>query len=341
MPTVKLLLDDGGGGYSCGQEIKGRVRIITEERLPKAEATISLRWKGVGEAPNGNVTVVDDSETKSLTAGDWEPGASVYPFSLRTPVLGRTYRGKIMDIGWYVCAEVRVAGKTISSDGAAIQLAPPVGRQHEVSPRSEPVILGEPYKGMTGCLLASVAFLVGGIAIIWVFADSDAGFLGIVPGGFGLFGTVIVLRGFLVKSKLSNIEVQVGAKEVRAGSELPVSLKFQTRKPVEVQRVSVSLKAWEQVSATDSRRRGTVRVKKHSLFEQEWELFGVRARVQPGFPLTFAENVKVPAHVPASLELRGMRIVWQLEFRIVMPRSPDWWDTQPIIVLSAVHADAR
>jgi hypothetical protein len=59
--------------------------------------------------------------------------------------------------------------------------------------------------------------------------------------------------------------------------------------------------------------------------------------VQPGFPLTLAEEVKVPPDVPGSLELGIMRIIWQLEFRITMARNPDWWDKQQITVLSAAH----
>jgi len=328
-PTVKLILDDAGCSYSSGQEITGRVQIGTAECVPKAELTISLVWKGVGEGPNGSVSVVQDWETKILTTGDCEPVASVHPFKFQAPVRGRTYRGKIIDIGWYLRAEARVAGKTINYDETVIQLTPPGHREDQTRPHPEPVILRESYRGMTGCLLISLAFLIGGIAIVWWF---DAGILGVIPGGFGMFGTLLGIRGLLVKRKLSDVVVWIASKEVRAGNELPVSLKFQTRKPVEIQRISVLLRCWEQVGSTELRSRGTGRFKKHTLFEQEWVLPAPQGQVQPGFPLTFAEKVKVPPDVPGSLELGIMRIMWQLEFRIAMARNPDWWDEQRITV---------
>ncbi len=102
---LKIVLDQPGGNYACGEKITGAVRITAKKDCDCRKLTVGLRWSAGGQGDWDSAV----KEERTLFAGKWQASEQAsYPFELTVPPGPLTYHGSLFSVDWFVSANADI-----------------------------------------------------------------------------------------------------------------------------------------------------------------------------------------------------------------------------------------
>jgi hypothetical protein len=201
-------------------------------------------------------------------------------------------------------------------------------------------VFEESPKGSKGCLLVSILlFLAGAIGVWTTFRDQGKDISGIASmvAIVGISLILVNVYQFLVAKKIQMAQTWIESKTVSPGNRVPCGLVFQVNRPVEVQCASATVIGKEVVVRKSGYTRSGQNIS-HTLCEKKHELKLPVKNVPARVPIRVQGEVSVPEDAPFSFDLvkefgGGIKLSWNVEFRIEMKNWPDWFYRQEITVL--------
>lgn len=229
---------------TAGETIRGVVRVLSD--LPTAEGVaVSLRLDGEHLAPW-------DAATAELARGPLRAGAAL-PFALTHPLSAPfTFDGKHVHGRWCVRATVsipRALDPSVTAPLAVVAAAIPpdpalIARVAEEPPGPPSTIA--PW--WLGALLNSLIALVA-VAL-----------LPLLPVAMFLYG-----RRRLLRTRVEALEIEVPRRRFVLGERVTATVRLRLKRPVDLARLTLTLRGTEQWTAGSGKNRRTVR---HHFAEQ-------------------------------------------------------------------------
>ncbi len=338
-PAVQIVLDEPGASFPCGGIICGRVNVAAQEACAGKRLIVALGYRASGSAPTQSIRSQKDTETREIFAGAWAPGAYSYPFSLPVPE-ACNYAGTIMTITWYLRAGIGTRAATSfdvdSEDERAINLTPA-----EVSPndrerkKTSELIRRDPVRTSPGCLLTSIALVLGGLFFAWLGLGHDASLPGTIAVVVGLAFLGVMIRQALINRKIAMTELRIGSTVVWPGVEVPCSITLQPKAGMDVESATLKLEGSEHVKKFTGIYRSTGPVNTHVVHVEERSLELTARTLPAGVPVELRGRFAVPATAVCTMSFDNeLKLLWRAEVRIKIKGSPDWFDVQPVTVLS-------
>jgi hypothetical protein len=314
------------------------VNVAAREACGGRRLIVALGYRAIGSAPTQSIRSHKDTETRELFAGAWAPGEYSYPFDLPVPE-ACNYAGTIMSVAWCLRAGIGTRAATSldvdSEDERAITLTPA-----EISPsdrernKASGLIRTGPVGTSPGCLLTSIALVLGGLAFAWLGLEHDASLPGATAAVAGLASLGVMIRQALINRKIAMTELRIGSTVVWPGVEVPCSLTLQPKAAMEVESATLKLEAWEDVKKFTGLYRTTGPTNKHTVHLEEKPLELAARTLAAGVPVELSGRFAVPANAVCTMTFDNeLKLLWRAELRIKIKGSPDWFDIQPITVL--------
>lgn len=336
---LEIFLDKPETTYNCGERLKGKVRVTVHEERHCEGLEVILGTQGCAEPKQGGrkftLLYRDDKVKKPLYQGQWAPGLNTYPFELEVPFGPSTYTGQLIELSWYLKAEARATkGGSVESE---VKLNVVPGKE-STDEKALEVIHKEVPKGSMGCLLISLALCATGVfatAKLFHSGKDDSLFLGVLLALVGLALILINAYQMLVSKRIGMAETRIASGLVSPTDIIPCSLTFQANMPIEINGVFVMLRCREEAGNVGMR--ASKKTYQQVIFEKSHELQVPIKKLPAKVPIQARGELMVPAHAASSFTLadslgRGMKVSWNVEFRIKMKRWPDWVHREEITV---------
>lgn len=337
---VSIEFHDKSRRFRPGEPIHGRVVVQCDSACKCDALTLAFGWKTHGR---GNEAAGHDSHDV-LFAGEWEPGTHAYPFRLEAPDGPLTYRGKALNVDWYVEARADVPWAIDPKASMDVLIVPwtdaDVASQGDGQPTARPkdhYWHGPEVKtavreqrdrkasvrsaGIGGLLLIVAAALCAPIApfeLTFVFALGAA-----VLGGFWLYH-------WLTGRSLGGPPVVFLDKtQVEVGGSIRVRIAFTPPRDTVIERATARLQCTEIVvrgSGTDKR---TFREEIHAELE---ELAATGAHLPRLAPVQWSALFRIPEDAPFSFSARDNQLRWSVALTIDTKGAPAWKEDAPFVV---------
>lgn len=346
---VSIEFDDKSRGFRPGEPIQGRVVVRCETACKCDALTLGFGWKTHGR---GNEASGHDSHDV-LFAGEWEPGTHAYPFRLEAPDGPLTYRGRALNVDWYVEARADVPWAIDPKASMDVLLVPwtdadvaSQDAQQRAARPQENYWHGPEVKtaireqrdrkasvrsaGIGGVLLFVAAALCAPIApfeLTFVFALGGA-----ILGGFWLYHW---LTG---RSLGGTPVVSLDKAQVEAGDSVRVQIAFTPPRDTVIERATARLQCTEIVvrgSGTDKR---TFREEIHA---EAMELATPGAHLPRLAPVQWSAQFRIPDDAPFSFSARDNQLRWSVALTIDTEGAPAWKEDAPFVVRPRRVVSAR
>lgn len=325
---VEVRLERADRTWKAGETIRGEVYVRPEDDLNTREVTLTKQWRthGRGNPQKGPETRL------VLHQGPLSAGQEYHwPFELPTEPAPITYRGTLLNLDWYLTANLDVpwafdpsstvdvilvhggegaAYRTVSSGSGTIVLA-----------KSGSFLAVGVLGGLTGLTAAGsgLAWLVGGALVAIA-----------VPAAFAfLFFTffLIAVRDWRTATRLGQPVVTVEPTTCRAGAAIAVRLVAHPPRPVDLDGASVLLRLVENVTSGSGTNRHSARNEMNVLKKEVPVPVGLSSST-----LELDTTIDVPAGAPATLEVPDNHLRWFVRIELRLSGGTRWSDDFPVAI---------
>lgn len=362
--TVELRLEREDRVFSPGDPVRGTVQVTCGERCDIRKMVLKREWRthGRGTTERGGPEDMVLASQLSLPSG----GTRSFSFEFEAPGSPNTYRGRVINIDWYVRAEADMAWARDPTDEQEIiiQTAPdrdgadepvdaplrpvrladlPAGaldRLQAVQPpkrfllprRAKEVKLSSPAGcALVGCLL--VVFVLPILLFLGIFASA---FVDVAPGWVAglVFLAIAALIGYFVfgnrlaAQRLGDTQLKLASQTVRRGSTLVWFLECQPARPVTLRTIVATL-ICKEVATSGS---GTTRKTHEEVLEQR-EMRLENVDLGGGEAVVFPGRFAIAGDAGCSFKGDTNEVRWDLKVSVDLPGWPDWSRTVPVEVV--------
>jgi len=344
---LQIILDDSEKSYFVGEKIKGKVTVVVSEECRCEALELYIGVQGLADMNEGvnryKGTFRNDLGRQMLFQGQWPPDMFTYPFEIEVPLGPGSYKGQIIELGWYLRATACLScGKGVEAE-STLTVFPEKERPGEnLDGKPTEVVYRETPKRSLGCLGISLAlFLVGTLGAFKTFSSASETLLGITIffAVLGLILLIVSLYTFLVSKRIGMAEVRIDSGIVSPGDRVPCSLTFQVNKPVEIKEIHVTLVCREEagnvgIHASKKTYRKVISEEKNALQLPD-------TMVPANVPIEVRGEFSLPPNASPSFTLadnfgNGIALRWDVKFRMAMERWPDWFYNEKITVLPQI-----
>ncbi len=303
----------------AGQPITGFVVVKSDKDSRCKGLTVTCYWSthGRGNAARGDV------ESATLFEGEWQEGKEYrYPFKLATATWPPTYYGNMINVSHYVQAEAQIPWannpKTLQEFSLIATDSPP-----DLAPTSN--VLGK--SNWLGWIFGPIALVV-----LLVFLP----FLLFLLPVIGIIAAAYWFIRVLIPSQITGkVEFKTEPAALSQGQTLTGSCEFTPKRASTINGITWTVKCHEKcVSGSGSKRLKHT----HEVLTQVYTL-AEASILEAGKLQKFEFSYLIPTTVPPSLKFTDNEISWSSEFRIDIPKWPDWIKEIPFIVKSAAMAN--
>lgn len=303
----------------AGQPITGFVVVKSDKDSRCKGLTVTCYWSthGRGNAARGDV------ESATLFEGEWQEGKEYrYPFKLATATWPPTYYGNMINVSHYVQAEAQIPWannpKTLQEFSLIATDSP-----HDLAPTSN--VLGK--SNWLGWIFGPIALVV-----LLVFLP----FLLFLLPVIGIIAAAYWFIRVLIPSQITGkVEFKTEPAALSQGQTLTGSCEFTPKRASTINGITWTVKCHEKcVSGSGSKRSKHT----HEVLTQVYTL-AEASILEAGKLQKFEFSYLIPTTVPPSLKFTDNEISWSSEFRIDIPKWPDWIKEIPFIVKSAAMAN--
>ncbi len=317
--NLRIEINDRENVYRGGDKVSGNVVVTCDSDTNCKELSITAMWSTHGR---GNVTS-GVSDSVSVPAGTWMAGqAYTYPFQLKMAVWPPTYYGTILNVSHTVRAQAKLRWK----------FDPKVQEEVVVHCSDAPESLKPEVKPTSAFAKIFIGLLVGIFVVamlIWLFV-------------FGIFVALIAavwwfFRHFLPKQLLGNVVATFEPVRASAGGSFRGKLVFAPRRRLTVNQVFCIVSCKEVCSSGSGSNRRTHR---HTVLEERFSLIAGPQELLAGKEQAFEFEFPLPANAAPSMKLSDNNLEWNGQFRIDIPKWPDWVKSIPLVVVPSVDPPA-
>lgn len=360
--TVELHLEREDPIFSPGDPVRGTVQVTADEVCDIRRLVLRLEWRTHGR---GNTDRGDPEDVVLASDLNLIPGApQTFSFEFEAPEEPFTYRGRIINVDWYVRAradlawardpgaETEIIIRPAPTDGAAepvdtplrpVRIADlPTGvidslqaveapQRWRIPKGAKTVKLSTPVGcALFGCVLVFfLPFLIFGGIFLMAFVDGAPGWVvGPVLLAVATLIGYFVFRNRLAAGRLGDTQLKLGSQTVRRGATLDWFLECEPPKPVTLRSVIATLTRSEVATSGSGTSRTTHR---EVLEEREMRLDDVALRA--GEAVVFPGRFAVGHDAPFSFKSHDNEVLWELKVNVDLPNWPDWTRKVPVDVV--------
>jgi len=326
---LSIQLDDPNRVYKGGDLVSGTVHVQADRGVRCKQLEISSLWRTHG---SGNVAQ-EKSDSTVVFQGDWlEDQSYSYRFELTLGEWPPSYHGHHLNVDHYVHARAYVPWSIDPKVDEPVIMRPESIDQSLV----EEVI--QKGQAVPGCVKAFGAMFgvtfIGVLAVFLIVAP----FLAIFVLPIALIGGGIwFAKSVLPKRALGQVELQVPEAEVVPGSTITGQLRIHPTKPVRINAITTTLTGSEScVGGSGSNRR----THRHEFLKRQ-DVLATEITLKPNQDNVYDVAIKVPADAPYSIKLSDNELIWGIEFRVDIPRWPDWVERRTLQVLPPIKSEGQ
>jgi hypothetical protein len=316
---LTLEIDEPSRPRIAGEPITGFVVVKSDKDTRCKGLVVTCYWSTHGR---GN-TARGDVETATLFDGEWQQGKEYrYPFKLATATWPPTYYGNMINVSHYVQAQAQmpwaVDPKTLQEFSLIATDSPP-----DLAPTSNVLVK----RSWIGWIIAPILLIV--LLLFVPFALILLPIVGIIAASYWF------IRIFIPSQITGRVEFKTESASLSQGQTLTGSCEFTPKRTSTINGITWTVKCIEKCVSGSGSKRSThtheVLTKVHTLAEAGVLEAGKWQKFEFSFP--------VPTSVPPSLKFTDNEISWSSEFRINIPKWPDWIKEIPFVVKPASKAD--
>lgn len=314
---INIEFDESKRSYTGGEPISGKVIVAVDSDVRCKGLSVRCYWATHGR---GNVTQ-GQADTSTLFEGDWLAGKEYqYPFKLATAAWPPTYYGNLINVSHFVEAHAKlpwIKDPKQTAEFTVIATDAPEGSAPTTKSSNNfwvTLILGP----------IAVVVLLLFIPLLLIMLP----FVGILGFGYWMFKIVIPGR---VTGK---VQFETQPAVVVAGESISGFCEFTPKTTSPIQGITWTVKCTEKCISGSGTKAST---HTHPLVSQVFELApagilksGERQRFEFKFP--------VPPQANPTLKLTHNEILWTSEFRVDIPKWPDWIKEIPFVVKPSKHS---
>jgi len=304
---LRIELDEPGKVYVDGEQVTGHVWVKVEKQTNCKALEITTGWSTHGR---GNVDR-GEAATQEVFQGTWQAGEYRYPFALATAAWPPTYYGRTLNVSHYVQAQAKVAW---ASDPKALS-------EIAVGATTSPADLAPSRKHTSWGLLG---WLIG----LPLLVILGAMFFFLVPILLIGAGLVWFFTSYVPRSRTGPVQCRVQPANVTAGQACVCTLEFTPKRKISVNSVTATLIGEEKCVSGSGSNRKTY----HEELQRTLERFLGSTQLLPGQQQSFETTFQLPEAAAPSMKLSDNEVNWCVEFRIDIPRWPDFVKKVPVIV---------
>lgn len=315
------------GPFAPGDTVDGFVGVTVNAPCRCRALKVQLQWRTHGRGNRTQGVVAEEI----VFSGEWQAGErGLHPFSFTLPAGPFTYQGTNLNVEWAVHATADIPWAIDPKEDAVFELPVPAAFPGpvELGPRAHvpdaPQVIAHAIGLVMGLFVGGFGlFLSATLALIFCGgALSGAPDLPIllalvVPGIFTLVGFFLV-RGpaiaLLARRRLGPIEVEVPS-EAHPGAPLPVRVRLQPTREVQVESITAALVATEVVVSGSGTNR---RTHKHELHRSAVTLQR-GGQLTAGLPTNLSGTLNVPEGAPLSFGATDNALRWEVVVRVDVP----------------------
>jgi len=330
---LQIFLDRGDRTYKLGEPISGVVEIKANADFHCRKITLVCEWRARG---SGNQTVHGEqgaffAEEENLRSGE----AREYPFrfaALRGPV---SYQGKLLNVEWYLRAQVDIAMAVDAMKEEKFLLGP--------GETSGEIILGtekstENFSETSSRLVERMArarvlgvpfFLIGLVMLYFAGSHPLTITLSLAVAGLGAWQIFLLLSNKLAQRKLGEIEVNLDVDKVRAADTIECKVSLPSQHAARLQKIVATLKGEERVMTGSGNYR---RLQTHTIHQHVVEQLS-RDAISDADKLRLTVPLQIPATAPSTFHAPDNAVAWFIRVQIDIRGWPDWVQEFPLTIV--------
>ncbi|MEI7460802.1 MAG: hypothetical protein WCK15_15440 [Pirellula sp.] len=321
MATCRLTveIDEPSRPRIAGEPITGFVVVQSDKDARCKGLVVTCYWSTHGR---GN-TARGDVETATLFDGEWQQGKEYrYPFKLATATWPPTYYGNMINVSHYVQAQAQMPWakdtKTLQEFSLIATDSPP-----DLAPTSNVLVT----RSGIGWIFAPILLLILLLFIPFV--------LFLLPI-FGIIAASYWIIRVLIPSQITGkVEFKTEPAALSQGQTLTGSCEFTPKRASTINGITWTVKCNEKCVSGSGSNRST---HTHEVLTKVQPLAEAGV-LEAGKLQKFEFSYVIPTTVPPSLKFTDNEISWSSEFRIDIPKWPDWIKEIPFVVKPASKAD--
>lgn len=311
---VRIEFDHADRTFQGGDEVTGHVIIQVSDSVKCDGLKLERYWQAHGRGNRSR----GGEYSGILFEGEWQGGQTYrYPFKFQAPRSPVTYRGHYVNIDHYVHTRVSIPWAFDPKATEEIIVIPgPNGRDEAEFATEAPQI----FKSATGGQ-KNVGMIIGIVMIV-------AGLL-FFPCGIpvSIVGIVILffgMRNTMAEKKVGQVEVTV-EQDVSPGQTIPVNMTMAAAQDATINAVTAKLIGKEIAVSGSGTNRST---HTHKFHEEEIVL----RHGDAGNLANIEGVIQMPRTQAYSFSAGDNKIVWEVEFRVDIPKWPDWVEKRQLVV---------
>jgi hypothetical protein len=304
---LRIELDEPRKVYVDGEKVTGQVHVTVEKQTNCKALEITTGWSTHGR---GNVDR-GEGAVQEVFQGTWQAGEYRYPFALATAAWPPTYYGRTLNVSHHVQAQAKLAWATDPKTLCEIS----------VGATTAPTDLAPSRKQTSWGLLG---WLIGLPLLILL----GSMFFFLIPILLMAAGLVWFFTSYVPRSRTGPVLCRVQPASVSAGQACECTLEFTPKRKLSVNSVTATLVGEEKCVSGSGSNRKTYQEE----LQRTEERFLEATHLAPGQKQSFQTTIQLPQAAAPSMKLSDNEVNWSIEFRIDIPRWPDFVEKVPVIV---------
>jgi len=313
---IKIEFDESKRAYSGGEPISGNVVVIADSDVRCKGLKVTSYWAthGRGNATRG------ETDVAVLFDGDWLSGKEYrYPFKLATASWPPTHYGNLINVSHFVEAQAKLPW-ALDPKGIA----------------KYSVVATDAPEGASPIAKSKNSFwftlLLAPIAIIFLFLFIP--FLLLLVPLAGVIGLCYWLIKIVIPGRITGkVQFLTQPAIVLMGDSITGSCEFTPKTTSPIYGITWTIKCIEKCVSGSGTKRSS---HQHDFFSRVHTL-AQAGTLKSGERQRFDLEFQLPATAPASMKLTDNEIHWSSEFRIAIPKWPDWVKEIPFVVKPTKH----
>ena len=310
---IQVQLDEPERVYFPGEEIKGRVRVQTDEECKCKSLDIVFEVNAFGKGNRASLELDKTQEFVGKWIGQTE---NHYPFSFRVPDDARPYHGTLLNVTYQVHARADIPWAFDPKDSALVAIGYPSDGALTYGWDEEKV-----KKNMgIGCFYGSLAVFLHCAAALVLSEGSGVLATALMMAVVSGLGALFWGRTWLAAKRLGSVHLgfQMGSgggyRVAEDKDAFFVVVKLDSASAVTG--ITAELRVMERVVRGSGSNQTT---HTHPLFESNVTLEEAEEGLYRGRIILPAEG-----ECPPSITFRDNRVVWEVFTRVDIPNWPDW-----------------
>lgn len=328
---LAVSIDQACSTTVAGDTVTGQVHLRVNQDCTCRKMTITLLWgtHGKGNRAKGAVAQI------TPMAGELKAGKThQFPFEFVMPGHPLTYRGQLLNVDWYVQAQVDLPWASDPIAAQEIILVPggphaaPVPDLSAASDAADVLQLARSNRTFNvGCVsVIAIGLFIAGIAS---FMIPPVAVILVAAGGLVLY---VGLRNALAEKKLGPVSVRFDRQVLAPGQRCTFTISLQPKKLLMLNGISATVTGQEIVVRGSGTKKTT---HAHGLHKETIALAGQTA-LQAG-PQELTGTFRVPDTQAYSFEAKDNTIKWALHVKMDIPKWPNWSYQLPFVVWPLVE----